>query len=185
VQTTFTWKKALTGAALLLTLTAVCLAFGQDSAAPPAKPSDDAKQVNPPPASPQDITGQIQSVRATIRSERLRICQQNLNLTDEQGAKFWPIYAQYQADIWKENDKMAALLTAFVEADKPLTDAQLNRLMNDYMTVIQQKMGIRQSYIKKFSQVVPTRTVARWLQIESKMDTLVKFDLTLNMPLIK
>lgn len=131
----------------------------------------------------QDARGKVEMTRANVKAARLEIAQANMNLTTAEGAKFWPIYKEYQAEITKKNDKLVKMLGDFVKSDKPMSDGDLMKAMDTYLGLEKDTLTIRQKYAKKLRGAVPAIKVARWLQIESKMDAVVKFDLATNVPL--
>ena len=52
----------------------------------------------------------IQMLRRDLRSQKKQIVAANMDLTDAQAEKFWPVYEQYTSDLVKINDTKAALI---------------------------------------------------------------------------
>jgi hypothetical protein len=47
------------------------------------------------------------------------------------------------------------------------------------------KLDLERDYVKKFKKILPGRKVARYFQLEHKLDAIVDYDLAKNIPLIE
>ena len=65
----------------------------------------------------------------TSAQERKQLVAANLPLTDTEATKFWPIYDQYSAEVWKIGDARVALIKEYVQSYDTMTDAQANDFM--------------------------------------------------------
>jgi glycyl-tRNA synthetase beta subunit len=52
------------------------------------------------------------------------------------------------------------------------------------MSIQGAELKVKETYLPKFRKVLPEVKVARFLQIENKIDTLIKLDLAAEIPLI-
>ena len=55
-------------------------------------------------ADQKSIDQDVDLMRKDVRSQKKQIIASNLNLTDAEAEKFWPIYDQYTAELVKTND---------------------------------------------------------------------------------
>ncbi|HEY2116927.1 MAG TPA: hypothetical protein VGJ51_17650, partial [Candidatus Angelobacter sp.] len=55
----------------------------------------------------------IEMLRKDVHSLRKQIVAANLDLTDDEAVKFWPIYEQYTVDLAKINDTKVALIKEY------------------------------------------------------------------------
>jgi hypothetical protein len=51
----------------------------------------------------------IQAARAEVQAERTKLVAANLPLTEEESAKFWPLYNEYRAEAGKLSDRAVPL----------------------------------------------------------------------------
>ena len=65
-----------------------------------------------------------------------------------------------------------------------MTDDEASALLNDYLSYEKELLKTRTKYAKKMSKVLSGRTVARFFQIENKMDTIIEYELAGEIPLI-
>ena len=57
-------------------------------------------------------------------------------------------------------------------------------MVDEMMSIQRAELKVKETYLPKFRKVIPEVKVARFLQIENKIDTLIKLDLAANIPLI-
>jgi hypothetical protein len=121
----------------------------------------------------------------TIRDNRKALIAVNLDLSDEEAAKFWPIYDRYQAAINVVGDRMAALVEDYIAHFRDLSNDKALQLVGDYLNAEADRLKVRRDYLAEFSKVLPGRTVARFYQIENKMDAVLRYDLASTIPVVE
>ena len=106
----------------------------------------------------------------TIRANRKALVGVNLQLSPEEAAKFWPLYDRYQKEISAIGDRVIAIVDDYTASFHDLTNDKALQLM--------------ESYLAEFGKILPGRTVARFYQIENKMDAVLRYDLAASIPLV-
>ena len=129
-------------------------------------------------------TDQLQQLRAEIRADRQAVVAANLKLTDAEGAAFWPLYREYHGEIAKVGDRLQKLIQDYAVTYENATAEQARAMVDEMMSIQRAELKVKESYLPRFRKVIPELKVARFLQIENKMDTLIKLDLAANIPLI-
>jgi hypothetical protein len=66
-----------------------------------------------------------------------------------------------------------------------LSDEKAMSLMTDYLGVEAERIKLRQSYLPQFGKILPGRTVARFFQIENKIDAVIRYDLASTIPVVE
>ena len=66
-----------------------------------------------------------------------------------------------------------------------LTDGQAKKLTSDVIGVEESEVQLRRTYAAKLNKVLPGKKVARYMQIESKIRALIRFDLASQIPLVE
>ena len=129
----------------------------------------------------------MQILREKIRADKKLLVAANMDLTDSEAKGFWPIYDAYQKDLQKINHQIENLLESYA-ADlegKSLTDAKAKRLIAESVAIEQEEAKLKSTFAPKLSKVLPAKKVARYLQIESKIRAVVKYDLATGVPLVE
>jgi polyhydroxyalkanoate synthesis regulator phasin len=125
----------------------------------------------------------IELTRANIQHARQAIIAEAMPLTEEESLAFWPAYRDYRLEIARVDDRLVKLITEFVNAGATLTDEQANRMTDEMLSIKAAKVAVRQKYVKKFRTLLPPVKVARFFQLENKLDAVVEYDLAQTIPL--
>jgi hypothetical protein len=109
----------------------------------------------PAATSTQSSTDQdIDLLRKDIRSQKKQIVAANLQLTDAEAVKFWPIYDQYTAELVKINDAKYAAIKDYATNYATLTDDQAVSLIRQILGVDQSVAQLRLKYVPIVGKVI-------------------------------
>ncbi|MFV2072390.1 MAG: hypothetical protein ACC742_07025 [Thermoanaerobaculales bacterium] len=138
-----------------------------------------------PSALAQTADDAIELTRQVIQTERQAIVATNLGLDEAEGAIFWPLYREYRTAIQKVLDRKVGMLKSFAENFETLTDEQALQLLDDHLGYRRDLIKVQTTYAKKMRKVLPGTTVARFFQIENKMDAIIRYELASEVPLMR
>ena len=132
-------------------------------------------------------TANMQILRDKVKADKKLLVAANMELTEAEGTKFWPIYDAYQKDLEAVNHRLGAAITSYAEAynNKTLTDDQAKKLTADVLMIEEDEVKMRKTYGAKLAAVLPGKKVARYLQIESKIKAALWYDLAGSIPLVQ
>jgi len=137
------------------------------------------------PVEGQAVEAELDVLVDTIRSNRKAMVAVNLRLTDEEAAKFWPLYDRYQKEINAVGDRWLAVIEDYAASFHDLSNDKAMKLVEDYLAVEADRIQVRRTYVPEFAAVLPGRKVARLYQIENKMDAVIRYDLAAAIPVIE
>jgi hypothetical protein len=120
-----------------------------------------------------------------IRANRKALVAINLKLTDDQAAKFWPVYDRYQQEINGLGDRLVGVIKDYSASFSDLSNDKAVKLMEEYLTIEAERVKVRRTYIDEFAKILPGRTVARFYQIENKIDAVIRYDLAATIPVVE
>jgi hypothetical protein len=120
----------------------------------------------------------------TIRANRKALVAVNLGLTPEEATRFWPLYDRYQQEMNAIGDRFAAVIGEYTANFRDLSNDKAMQLMQDYLAIEADRVKVRRSYLGEFAKILPGRTVARFYQIENKMDTVLRYELAAAIPVV-
>jgi enoyl-CoA hydratase/carnithine racemase len=129
--------------------------------------------------------GETQSMRADLQAERTKMVAANLQLTEPEAAKFWPLYNEYRSKHSQLDDRAIALVNDFAANYDALSDEKAKDLLKRQLQLEDDRLKLRRDYVGKFEKVVPPKKVARYYQIERKLDAMVAFEAARSVPLAK
>jgi hypothetical protein len=129
----------------------------------------------------------IAEARALMQAGRDEIVDFEMGLTEEEAKRFWPLYKSYRGEIMVVRDRYAAMIGAYLRAYEAgdVSDEYAEKLLNDWLQYQQDLLKVQKQYVRKFSKILPMRTVARFYQLENKMDAEIDAELAVFIPLME
>ena len=119
----------------------------------------------------------IQLLRSNIRSQKKQIVAANMDLTDAEAEKFWPVYDRYAADLAKIYDTKIALIQEYLETNQTMSGVEAESYLRRRAAVEQDVMQLRLKYIPEFRKVLTGRETALFYQIEWRLDLMINLQL--------
>jgi hypothetical protein len=131
-------------------------------------------------ASPDDF---VDLLRKDIRSQKKQIIAENLELSDAEAEKFWPVYDQYAAELAKIYDVKLALLNDYADSYNTMTGEQAENYIRKRAEVEQSIMQMRLKYMPAFRKVLSGRETALFYQLDWRLGLAIDVQL-IQVPLI-
>jgi hypothetical protein len=145
-----------------------------------------AAMVAAAPAFAQDkAADNMQIVLEKVRADKKLLVAENMQLTEAEGKAFWPVYDRYQDELFLIRVRTAKLITDYAAAYDKMTNDDARKLLDEYMTIESLGVMLRQAYLSEFRKVLPEVKVARYYQIENKIQVALLYELARNIPLAK
>jgi hypothetical protein len=131
-----------------------------------------------------DLEPAIAELRQEVGQDRRDIVKANMLLTQSEAATFWPLYDQYRDARNSLADRKVRLITDFAARRDSMSEDEAQRLTKEFLAIEKKKVAIKESYVAKMSKVLSARTVARFFQIDQKLDAAVDLALAARIPLM-
>lgn len=137
-------------------------------------------------AAPVDAP-ELAQARQVLQAGREHIIREELRMSEEEARGFWPIYRDYVAALETVRDRKAELVTGFMQAyrDGAFSEDYAEWLIAENFDIKKDWLQIQRKFVRKFRKVLPAVKVARFYQLENKMDAEVDFVLAGGVPLIE
>ncbi len=142
-------------------------------------------QQQQPAASSAGTDQDIQLLREDVRSQKKQIIAANLQLTDAEATKFWPVYDAYTAEATKIGDSRLALIKEYAQTYDTMTDAQAKSLIKRWAATDQATVNLRTQYMPKFEAVLPGKKAALFFQLDRRVGLLIDLQLASSIPMVK
>ena len=135
----------------------------------------------------QTGTTNMDILRQKVKSDKKLVVAENLQLTDAEGAAFWPVYDAYQKDLEQINQRMTKMILAYAEAYKkgPLANDMAKKLLDEALAVDDAEAKLTRSALPKVLGALPATKAARYVQIENKIRAVIKYELAAGIPLVQ
>ena len=127
----------------------------------------------------------MEIVKEKIRTDKKLLIATNMQLTESEAKGFWPVYEAYQVELGKLRDREIKLIEQFSASYETMSDDAAKNLLDDSLSIDSGHLKLRQSYLAKFRGVLSDKKVARYYQLESKIDAVLEYELARRIPLVR
>ena len=125
----------------------------------------------------------LQFLRKDLRSQKKQMVAANMDLTDAEAEKFWPVYDRYATDLANIYDTKLALVGEYFENYTTMNGEEAERYIRRRAAVEEDVMQLRLKYVPEFRKVLSGRQTALFFQIEWRLDLMINLQLA-QAPLI-
>ena len=134
-------------------------------------------------ASPQTVQDSLEAGRQATESQRRVLVSGALPLTDVEANAFWPLYDAYEKERRPLDERANKLLADFLARAATMTDEQARTMVDEELQLEDARLNVRRTYFGRMAKAIPGRKVARFFQIDNKLDTAVRADIAKQVPL--
>ena len=127
----------------------------------------------------------MEIVKEKIKTDKKLLIATNMQLTESEATAFWPVYESYQAELGKLRDRELKLIEKFAANYETMSADAAKNLLDESMSIDSDHQKLRQSYLAKFRGVLSDTKVARYYQLESKIDAVLEYELARRIPLVR
>ena len=127
----------------------------------------------------------MQIVLEKIKADKKLLVAENMQLTEAEAKAFWPLYEQYQAELFLLRARTMKLISDYAAAYDKMTNATAKKLLDESMTIETLRQKLNAAYLPKFRKVLPDVKAARYFQIENKINAALYYELAAAIPLVK
>jgi len=127
----------------------------------------------------------VELLRSDIRTDKVAVLTEALDLTQAQADAFWPIYREYDAAQQVLGDRRVAMVKSFAEKYGTLTDADADKFVKEWFAVQSERQKLREKYYGKVAKATSSLVAARFLQVENTLGMLIDLNIAAELPLMK
>lgn len=111
--------------------------------------------------------------------------EEQLQLTAEEGARFWPIYDAYQQALHAFNQRRLDNIMKYASAYNAdaVDDATATAIAKEALDIEKDEVAQMTHAFNKLRKVVPAVKAVRYLQVENKLRAIVRFGQAAQVPL--
>jgi hypothetical protein len=139
-----------------------------------------------PPAGGGDTNMEI--LMQKIKADKKLLVATNMDLSDAEGKKFWPLYDAYQHDLTELNQRLGKTIKAYAEVFNEgkgmISDDAAKNLLKEALSIEEAEVKLKRTYADKIGKVLPATKTTRYIQIENKIRAVIKMELAQQIPLV-
>jgi hypothetical protein len=127
----------------------------------------------------------MQIFREKVRADKKLLVAENMQLTEAETKAFWPVYDQYQHELFLLRARTVKLIKDYADSYEKMSNDTARKLLDELMIIESLGPKLRQTYLPKFREVLSEVKVVRYYQIENKIQAALIYELAANIPLMK
>ncbi len=130
---------------------------------------------------------EIELTRATLKVQKKQIIAKNINLSPTERDKLCAVHRAHQANTDAVANQRVKVITDYADTLKngSLTNEKAMDMLNEWLSYERMRLITKQSYVKKFQEVLPSLKVVRFFQIENKLEAIINMELAKQIPLMR
>ena len=139
--------------------------------------SDASKSLN--------LTAYAELLRSDVRAEKVAILTEVMGFTEDEDAKFWPIYREYDSEMAKLGDERVALIAEYAKNYDSLTDAVADKLATRAIELEGKRQAVEAKCYERVKAALSPRTAMRFMQVEHQLQLLIDLQIAASLPIAK
>jgi hypothetical protein len=152
-----------------------CAQLAQAQTAKMSATLDDTRDIN--------LRTYVELLRSDLRAQKVAVITEVMQFTEDEDAKFWPVYREYEVALAKINDDRMKLVTDYADSYDTLTDQTADRLVQDALGLEARRHALMVEYYDRFKKVLPAKTAARFMQVENQILLLLDLQIASSLPI--
>jgi hypothetical protein len=132
----------------------------------------------------QSSDPEMDYIKKTYSKDKKTLVDQYMNLNVQDGGKFWPVYADYEANREKLAAARINLITQYVNGYDSLTPDKTDKLIKASFENTISLDKLNSDYYEKMKKAVGAVNAGKYMQLEVYLQTMWKAVVQSNIPLI-
>ena len=128
----------------------------------------------------------MEILKEKLKADKKLLVAGNMELTDAEAKQFWPLYDSYQKELDGINKQLGQTIKDYADAFNKgnVPNDTAKKLLGEALSVDEQEVKLKRTYADKLGKVLPATKVARYIQLENKIRSLIRFELAQQIPLV-
>ena len=115
----------------------------------------------------------------------VNIAHRYRKLADEQKEAFWSLCDEYQAGLRPLHERTVILIEDYAKNFYSLTDEQAESMLDEALDIDGDRVALKKAFVKNARGKLPAKTVARYIQLENKLEAVVAYEMARQIPLVR
>ena len=158
-------------------LIAIACLGGARAASAQATAADTTREAN--------LRAYVELMRSDLRTEKVAIISEMMQFSEDEDAKFWPIYREYETQLARINDDRIAGIKEYAAAYEKMTDDIADRLARMALDLEARRHALTAQFYDRFKSALSARTAARFLQVERQILLILDLQIAASLPIVQ
>jgi len=139
--------------------------------------ADDTRDTN--------LRAYVELLRSDLRTQKVAIITEVMAFTEEEDAKFWPLYRQYETELAKINDDRIKGIKEYADNFDKITDELADRLVRAALSLEERRNALKLQTYERLKSALSPKTAARFLQVENQILLLLDLQIASSLPIVQ
>jgi hypothetical protein len=129
----------------------------------------------------------VDEMRADLSNGKVQIINRVMRLSPEEAKVFWPIYHDYEEELFNLGDQRVELSRRFIndQMRQTLDNQRAAALADDWFKIESQQLELLQKYHKQIAKELSPIRAVQFSQIEHRVGTVVDLLIASELPLVR
>jgi hypothetical protein len=132
----------------------------------------------------KNIQEYINLIRSDVKQRKAETLATVMQLSAADAGKFWPIYAEYDAELTKLNDLRVANIQEYARTYDHMTNEKADELMQKALAYRKQRPELVAKYYQRVRQALGATTATRFFQIEDQLLSIIDLQIDSSLPIV-
>jgi hypothetical protein len=127
----------------------------------------------------------VRLLRSDLKTKKEAIIKEDMQLTPQQAAAFWPIYKNYDAEQNKLIDQKRAVFQDYAHNFRTMNDEKADQIAQKVIALDDQRLALRKKYYQLMKSAIPTVLVVRFFHVENQIQSLMDLQIDSTLPIVE
>ena len=139
----------------------------------------------PSPTAKAQDSATLQAGFEAVRAKQRFLISGSLGLSEAEGASFWPRFDKYQAEQLRIDARASAIISEYLAAQSSLSAARAEAITDAQLQVEEDYLKALRTHARALKGILPAVKLAKYVQLQRKLDVSVRYDLAQKIPLLQ
>jgi hypothetical protein len=127
----------------------------------------------------------VRLLRSDLKTKKEAIIKEDMQLTPQQAAAFWPIYKNYDAEQNKLIDQKLAVFQDYALNFMTMNDEKADQIAQRVIALDDRRLALRKKYYQLMKSAIPTVLVVRFFHVENQIQSLMDLQIDSTLPIVE
>jgi hypothetical protein len=155
----------------------LALALSGGAAAMAQSPDPNSQDLN--------LRAYIELLRSDVKAQKILVMNEVMAFTEEEDAKFWPIYREYDVELNTLNDRKVNGIKDYANNYEKMSDQKAMELATLALQLESERVALKKKYVERIGKTISPKLAARFLQVENQLLWIIDLQIASSLPVVQ
>jgi hypothetical protein len=124
-------------------------------------------------------------LRSNVRADKVAIIAEVMDFTDEEAARFWAVYREYQRQLDMIVDERVKLIDYFADNYFTMTDKKASNMADKALRLEARRTNLKRKFFPRFEKAVGGIRATQFFQLERSINLLIELQISAEIPFVE